>query len=56
VGFGQDEEFQKVYGLTYYLTPRGAIRNETVVRFEPILPHGEVGCSACGEGRRLEAG
>jgi hypothetical protein len=50
-GLGQDEQFQTMYALTYHVTPRGAIRNETVIRFEPILPHGEVGCSACGEGR-----
>lgn len=39
--------FQRAYGLTYYLESRG-VRNEAVIRFEPILPHGEVGCSGCG--------
>ena len=47
-GFGQDEEFQKAYALTYYFEGRGVIRNEAVIRFDPILPHGEVGCASCG--------
>jgi hypothetical protein len=50
-GFGQDEEFQKAYALAYYVTLPGATDDEIVVRFEPILPHGEVGCTSCGEGR-----
>ena len=54
-GFRQDEEFQTAYALTYYLAPRGAVRNEIAIRFEPILPHGEVACTSCGDGRRLEA-
>ncbi|MGH2635343.1 MAG: hypothetical protein ACRDHU_04270 [Actinomycetota bacterium] len=53
-GYGQDRDFQKAYMLTYYLTSLRSIRKETVIRFEPILPHGEVGCTSCGEGRRLE--
>jgi hypothetical protein len=55
-GSGQDEEFQQAYALAYYLTPRGVLDDEIVVRFEPILPHGAVGCTSCGEGRRLEPG
>ncbi len=47
-GFRQNEEFQKAFGLTYYFTPGRSLRNEMVIRFEPILPHGEVGCSSCG--------
>lgn len=54
-GLNQDEQFQAAYALTYYLTPRGATDNETVIRFEPILPHGEVGCSSCGAGRHVPA-
>ena len=54
-GYGQDRDFQKAYMLTYYLTSLRSIRKETVIRFEPILPHGKVGCTSCGEGRRLEA-
>jgi hypothetical protein len=46
-GFGQDE-FQRWYGLVYYSEGRGPVRNEAVIRFEPILPHGKAGCSACG--------
>jgi hypothetical protein len=54
-GLGQDEEFQTAYGLTYYLESPGGFPNEVVIRFEPILPHGEVGCTSCGEGRLREA-
>jgi hypothetical protein len=47
VGLRQDE-FQRPYALTYYLQAPHSVSNEAVVRFEPILPHGEVGCSSCG--------
>lgn len=45
-GLAQDV-FQEAYGLSYYFNDRG-VRNEAVIRFEPILPHGEVACSGCG--------
>ncbi|HEX6230868.1 MAG TPA: hypothetical protein VF029_04090 [Actinomycetota bacterium] len=43
-----EDEFQNVYGLTYYVDATGPVGNDAVIRFEPILPHGEVGCSGCG--------
>ena len=46
-GLRQDP-FQSPYALTYYLRAPGPAWKEAVVRFEPILPHGEVGCSSCG--------
>jgi hypothetical protein len=46
-GLGQDE-FQQAYGLTYYVEAGSSVPKEVVIRFEPILPHGEVGCSGCG--------
>lgn len=39
--------FQQAYGLTYSFEARG-VRKQAVFRFEPILPHGEIGCSGCG--------
>jgi hypothetical protein len=46
-GLRQDE-FQTSYALVYYVRTSGALRSEVSIRFEPILPHGEMGCSACG--------
>jgi hypothetical protein len=47
-GFGQNEEFQEAYALTYYFEGEGVLRNAAIVRFDPILPHGELGCTSCG--------
>ncbi len=46
-GLRQDE-FRMPYALVYYVRISGELRSEVSVRFEPILPHGEIGCSACG--------
>jgi hypothetical protein len=45
-GLRQDV-FQQAYGLTYSFESRG-VRNQAVLRFEPILPHDEVACTGCG--------
>ncbi len=45
-GLRQDA-FQRAYGLTYHFRIR-RVRDEAVVRFEPVLPHGVVACSGCG--------
>ena len=46
-GLRQDQ-FQTPYALVYYARISGALRSQVYIRFEPILPHGEIGCSACG--------
>jgi hypothetical protein len=48
-GVVRQDEFQWAYGLTYYYYLKAYGPSRTVVlRFEPILPHGEVACSGCG--------
>jgi hypothetical protein len=44
----QQDYFQRRYGLTYYLQIPGPVWKEAAFRFEPILPHGEIGCTSCG--------
>jgi hypothetical protein len=46
--FRQDLEFREMYALTYHVRGGGAVRNEAAIRFDPILPHGEAGCTSCG--------
>jgi hypothetical protein len=47
-GFGQDLEFQREYALIYYVSPEGVPEGEAAIRFDPVLPHGEAGCTSCG--------
>ncbi|HEX6329860.1 MAG TPA: hypothetical protein VF129_01030 [Actinomycetota bacterium] len=44
----RQDEFRQMYGLTYYFHAPRSVASEAVLRFEPILPHGEIGCTSCG--------